>query len=245
MMAACPPVSASESVLVFAAASLTDAVSEVAGRYQESTGVGVKLSFAASSTLGRQIEAGAPAQIFVSANESWMDQLQASGLIIAESRIAPVGNALVLIAPIDSRLPPFNPGPDSNLLSLLGGDGRLALGDPAHVPAGTYAREALQKLGLWSALESRLALADNVRAALALVSRGEAPLGIVYATDASVGKVRVLGTFPASSHAPIRYPVAIVRGGNTAPARAFFEFLTGDVGLGILERHGFQRLATE
>lgn len=235
---------AADTVLVFAAASLTDAVTQVAEQFQRNTGTVVKLAFASSSTLARQIEAGAPAQVFASANEDWMDYLQQRGLIVDSSRISPIGNTLVLVAPSDSELPPITPSANTDLVTPLGPDGRLAVGDPAHVPAGRYARETLMALGLWTMLESRLAFTDNVRAALALVERGEALLGIVYGTDVRVAKVHKLGVFPISSHSTITYPFALVRGGDTAAARDFFQFLTQDEGLDTLQQHGFRLAET-
>lgn len=229
-------------VTVFAAASMTNALTEVGRVYHDKTGVDVRLSFASSSTLARQIGAGAPAQIYVSADERWMDYLAKRHLIETASRVSPIGNSLVLIAPVDSALNHVAIGPDFHLLSLLGADGRLAVGDPDHVPAGIYAKDALQNLGVWKAVEPRLALADNVRSALALVELGEVPLGIVYSTDAAISKkVKVVGVFPAKSHTPIRYPFAIVAGRRSPTVDALFAFMTGKQGLAILQRYGFTR----
>jgi molybdate transport system substrate-binding protein len=229
-----------ETVTVFAAASLTDALTAIAGAYEAETGDTVRLSFAASSTLARQIEAGAPAQIYASANERWMDHLEAAGLIEPASRVSPIANALVLVAPADEAPPPVTVDAAFDLAALLGPDGRLAVGDPAHVPAGLYARQALEHLGLWDDVAPRLAAAADVRAALALVDRGEAPLGIVYATDAAIADgVAVIGTFPADSHAPITYPFALVAGEATPAARAFFDHLTGPEAAATLAAAGF------
>jgi molybdate transport system substrate-binding protein len=200
----------------------------------------VRFSFAASSTLARQIEAGAPAQIYASANETWMDYLADRALIEPDSRISPVGNRLVLIAPVAGAADAVTITPDLDIAAMLGADGRLAVGDPAHVPAGIYAAQALKSLGLWDALAPRLARMGNVRAALALVEHGEAPLGIVYATDARITQgVRVVGTFPADSHPPITYPFAIVKGAGSDAVRALFAYITGAPGLAVLEAYGF------
>ena len=229
-----------DEVLVFAAASLTDALEEIAASYREANATVVKLSFASSSTLARQIEAGAPAHLFASADQPWMDYLAERGLVLPETRVSPIGTALVLVAPVESAVALISIDAGGDLAALLGRDGRLAVGDPEHVPAGKYAQPALSSLGLWSALERRLARADNVRATLALVARGEAPLGIVYATDARVATgVKVLGTFPAASHPPISYRMALDKGGDTPGAHAFFRFLTGQQGLSVLQRQGF------
>jgi molybdate transport system substrate-binding protein len=183
--------------------------------------------FAASSALARQIEQGAPADIFASADEPWMDYVQQRDLIVPDSRTSPLGNRLVLIAPSDQ------PGdvtltPGIDLLARLGPRGRVATGDPASVPVGKYAQAALTALGIWDAVAPRLARADNVRAALLLVERGEAPLGIVYATDVPSSKgVRVVGTFPDGSHPPVSYPFALTRRGDRPDVRALFAFLTG------------------
>jgi molybdate transport system substrate-binding protein len=193
-----------ETVTVFAAASLTDALSELGRRYEQAhPDVRVRFSFAASSAVARQIEAGAPADIFASANEEWMDYLAARELIVPDSRRVPIGNSLVLIAPLDAAIGAVAVDRHVDLAGLLG-EGRLAVGDPAYVPAGAYAEKALAFLGVWDAVAPRLARAESVRAAMALVARGEAPLGIVYATDAAIdAKVKVVGRFPPASHPPI------------------------------------------
>ncbi len=229
-------------VTVFAAASLTNAMEDVGALYREKTGEPLRFSFASSSTLARQIEAGAPAQIYASANEKWMDTLDKAGLVADGTRVSPISNSLVLIAPEDSDLEPVAITKETDLAALLGTDGRMAVGDPDHVPAGIYAAEALRALGQWDALEPRLARADDVRAALALVARGEVPLGIVYGTDAAISeKVKVLGTFPAGSHKPITYPFAIVAGNDTPAVRAVFDFIVGPEALKVFERYGFTR----
>lgn len=225
-------------ITVFAAASLTNALQDIDATYTKSMGTTVVESFASSSTLARQIEAGAPAQVFISADTKWMDYLAGKGLIAARHDL--LGNALALIAPSES---PFSPRAiDSRLdwLKLLGGDGRLAVGDPDHVPAGIYAKEALQHLGAWQEVEPRLACAEDVRGALALVERGDAPLGIVYVTDARVSrKVKIVGVFPASTHAPVVYPAAIVKGADTPLVQNYFRFLQGVDARAVFARYGF------
>jgi molybdate transport system substrate-binding protein len=199
----------------------------------------VRFSFAAASSLARQIEAGAPADIFAAASQDWMDYLAERRLIDPASRRAPIGNSLVLIAPADSPLGPIALAPGVDLAAAIGA-GRLATGDPAYVPVGQYARQALGWLGAWPAVEPRLASTENVRAALALVERGEAALGIVYATDArAAAKVRVVATFPAASHAPIVYPFAIVAGRDTPGVRRVFESLTGGAADAVYRSFGF------
>ncbi len=226
-----------EGPLVFAAASMTDAVTEIADAFAAATGIRVRLSFAASSALARQIQSGAPAAIFVSANRAWMDHVEASGLIEPASRADVAGNRLALIAPTESDLP-AEVAATPDLAGLLG-DGRLAMGDPDHVPAGLYARQALEALGQWPAIAPRLARTGDVRGALALVARGEAPLGIVYATDAAISeRVRVVALLPADSHPPIAYPAALV-GDAGDDARAFLAFLRGAQAQAIFRARGF------
>src|ERR1700733_11673957 len=196
---------AQPDLMVLAASSLTDALNEIGPAFTTATHRGVKLSYAASSALARQIEGGAPADVFVSADTDWMDYLQTRSLIDSGTRRNVVGNRLVLISPADSTVT-IKIAPHFALAKLLG-DGRLATGNPDSVPVGKYAKVALTNLGVWSDVQDKIAAADNVRAALALVSRGEAPLGIVYRTDALVEKkVRIVAEFPASSHDPIIYP---------------------------------------
>lgn len=231
---------AQAELLVFAAASTTNAVQDVITAYRDKTGQTVTASFASSSTLAKQIAQGAPAGVFLSANPKWMDFLEAEGAIVEGSRTDLLGNSLVLIAPrdtvrlvtVDAALP---------LAQMLGADGRLSVGDPDHVPAGLYARQALTALGLWEVAAPRLARASDVRAALALVARGETPLGIVYATDAAISdEVAVAGAFPEGSHPPIRYPAARIAGSG-AEAEAFLAFLKGDAAAAIFQRYGFGR----
>ena len=206
---------------VFAAASLQDGLRALEPAWRANPArPPLRLSFAASSALARQIEQGAPADLFASADEPWMDYLQQRNLVLPDSRTSPLGNRLVLIAPADQ------PGevaltPGVDLLARLGAQGRLATGDPASVPVGKYAQAALTTLGVWNATAPRIARAESVRAALLLVERGEAPLGIVYATDAAASKgVWVLGTFPEDTHPPISYPFALTRRGDRPEAQA-------------------------
>ncbi len=211
-LAGLSPQPRAEPVTVFAAASLTNALQDIGEAYTAKTGKRLRFSFASSSVLAKQIEAGAPAHIFVSADEAWMDYLQERNAIATGTRVSPIGNRLVLVAPADSPLTPAALSRGFDLAGLLGPNGRLAVGDPAHVPAGIYAKDAMTALGLWQGVESRLARADNVRAALALVETGEAPLGVVYATDAAASrKIKVVAAFPAGSHKPVTYPFAIVQ----------------------------------
>jgi molybdate transport system substrate-binding protein len=237
---AAPSAATAAEVTVFAAASLTNALQALAAQWQ-ATGRGtLRFSFAASSTLARQIEQGAAADIFASADEQWMDYLAERNLIQPASRTSVLGNTLVLIAPAASAQAPVTVGRGLDLAALLGPRGRIATGDPAHVPVGRYARQALEALGLWQAAEPRLARADNVRAALLFVERGDAPLGIVYGTDAAASQgVRIIGTFPVDSHAPISYPFALTRRGDTAEARAVLAFLTGPEARPTWRRFGF------
>jgi molybdate transport system substrate-binding protein len=224
-------------ILVFAAASLTDALREIGAEYERTTRVQVKMSFDASSNMARQIEAGAPADVFFSADIQWMDYLQHRGLIQAHTRKNVVGNRLVLIAPAASRVE-LKIAPHFPLVTALG-EGRLATGDPDSVPVGRYARSALSALGVWDAVAPRLVRAENVRAALIYVARGEAPLGIVYASDALIDKgVRVVDTFPANTHEPIVYPVALTKSANR-DAAAFIRYLTSPQGHAIFVRYGF------
>ena len=225
-------------ITVFGAASLTDALQEIGKRYETRSGDRVRFSFAASSTLARQIEAGANANLLVSADEQWMDYLAERQLIVAASRVDLLGNRLVLIVPADSRVT-VDVKPGFDLAGLLKG-GRLATGDPDHVPVGKYAQEALTALGVWNVAEPKLVRADSVRSALAFVERGEAPFGIVYATDAALAiKVRVAGVFPENSHKPIVYPMALVAGRASTSARTFYDFLRGEDARAVFRKFGF------
>jgi len=224
---------------VFAAASLTDVLQAI-GKLWAATGQPApRFSFASSSTLARQIEAGAPANLFASADEQWADWLQQSDLLVPETRRSLLTNSLVLIVPKDQART-VQVGPGLDLGALLGPDGRLATGDPSNVPAGIYAEAALKSLGVWDQVQPRLARADSVRAALLLVERGEAPAGIVYATDAAASPgVAIAGTFPPGSHPPVTYPFAVVRAYDTPAARAFLDFLAGPQARDIFIRAGF------
>ena len=223
--------------LVFAAASLTDVITEIAEEFATETGVRVRLSFAASSALARQIENGAPASVFLSANRQWMDRLDSEAAIVSASRTDIAGNRLALIA-AERNATLQAPASVTDLPDLLG-DGRLAVGDPDHVPAGLYARASLEALGLWDRIAPRLARTGDVRGALALVARGETPLGIVYATDARISdRVRLLTLLPADSHPPIAYPAALTPAADD-DARAFLAFLGGRTAQAIFRRHGF------
>jgi molybdate transport system substrate-binding protein len=232
------PAAPEGEIVVFAAASLTDAVGEIARAYEAKSGRSLKISFASSSTLARQVENGAAADIFLSADEEWMTYLDERKLVVKDSWSRPIGNHLVLISPADQSVTvELKKGVD---LAALLGDGRLATGDPAHVPVGRYAQHALEYLGAWKAVEPRLARAENVRAALALVERGEAPLGIVYATDARVAKsVKVVAQFPQESHAEIRYSFAILAGHDNADVRDASTFLTSPAALEVFRKQGF------
>ena len=227
---------------IFAAASLQDALRalEPAWRAAAPGNVPLRFSFAASSALARQIEQGAPADLFMSADEPWMDYLAERNMIAPATRISPLGNALVLVAPANSPLPALTLGRATDLTTLLG-QGRLATGDPAHVPVGRYAQQALEWMGQWQAIGPRLARADNVRSALLLVERGEAPLGIVYATDAKASQgVRAIGTFPGESHPPVTYPFAVTRRAEANPqAQAALAFLAGPATAATWQRYGF------
>ncbi len=234
------PARAPAPLLVFAAASLTDVLEEVDRAFTSRSHIEVRASYAASSVLAKQIEAGAPADVFFSADLAWLDYLQKRGLVKAGSRRDVVGNSLVLIAPADSLLH-LVIAPHFDLVGALG-EGRLATGDPDSVPVGKYARAALTQLGVWDSVATRLVRAENVRAALEYVARGEAALGIVYRTDAQAEKrVRVVGAFPPDSHPPIVYPAAVTAGAR-AQAPQFVDFLSSDEARAIFTRYGFTPL---
>ena len=230
-----------KAVTVFAAASLKNAIDDANKAFTKATGVKVVVSYAATSALVRQIEAGAPADVFLSADLRWMDYLAQKKLIKAETRVNLLGNRLVLIAPRDSKLDTVAIGKGFDI-ARLAGDGRIAVADVKAVPAGRYAKAALQTLGAWPAAEKKLAQAENVRAALAYVSRGEAPIGIVYATDARIDKgVKVVGIFPEGSHPPITYPVAATINAKPEAAR-YLDFLRTSGAKSIFEAFGFSFL---
>ena len=227
-------------VVVFAAVSLTEALQDVAALWEAGGEARVRFNFAASAMLARQIDQGAGAQIFASADEAWMDWVQARGLIAADTRRALLGNRLVLVAPVDHVPTGVVIVPGMDLVALLRPHGRLAIGDPASVPAGSYAKQALTRLGVWSDIEGRLARTQNVRGALLLVERGEAPLGIVYATDAAASRgVGVVAVFPAALSAKISYPFAVTRAGDTPAARRFLDFLAREAAGAVFRRRGF------
>ena len=229
-------------VLVFAAASLKTALDAIAAQWRTETGGRVTISYAASSTLAKQIENGAPAELYISADEDWMDYLQQRKLIDPKTRIDLLGNRLVLIAPADSAAR-VTIGPGFPLAALIG-DGRLAMADPEAVPAVRYAKAALDALGVWPALTGRIAAAENVRAALLLVARGEAPLGIVYQTDAAADPaVRIVGSFPPESHPPIVYPMALSSAAGP-DSRAFAAYLRGPAAGALFEAQGFTLLGS-
>jgi len=226
-------------ITVFAAASLTNAMQDIAKEYKKEKNVEVVSSFASSSTLARQIEAGAPADLFISADQKWMDYAVDKKAIDTSSRETLLGNSLVAVAPKASKLDKVTIDAKTDWTRLLDG-GRLAVGDPDHVPAGIYAKEALQKLGAWETLSPKLAPAEDVRGALALVERNEAPLGIVYGSDAVASKgVKVVGTFPEDSHKKVEYPLAIIDGHKNATVSAFYDYLKGPQASAIFKRYGF------
>src|SRR5471032_1160963 len=228
------------SITVFAAASLTNVLQDLADGFTKDSMIPVRFSFAASSALARQIENGSRADVFFSADLEWMDYLQSRKLIQATTRHDVLGNQLVLVAPADSNVT-LKIEPHFALAATLG-NGRLATGDPDSVPVGRYAHEALANLGVWDEVSARLVRADSVRSALAFVDRGEAALGIVYATDALIdNKVRVVDTFPAISHMPIIYPVALTAGAKPDAAK-FLAYIRSPAGDIAFRRYGFTPL---
>ncbi|WP_213288260.1 molybdate ABC transporter substrate-binding protein [Bradyrhizobium sp. sGM-13] len=238
-----PAAALEKSLTVFAAASMKNALDEIDAAYAAKTGIKITVSYAASSALARQIEQGAPADIFISADTDWMDYAIGKKTINEPSRVNLLGNSIVLIAPKDSKIDHVNIGPGFDLAKLAG-DGRMATGDVKSVPAGKYAKAALEKLGAWQAAEPKFAMAVDVRAALTLVARGEAALGIVYSTDAKVEPgVKIIGTFPADSHSTIIYPVAAT---TTAKPEAsdYLVFLRSTAAKAIFEKYGFKFLVS-
>jgi molybdate transport system substrate-binding protein len=231
------PAIAADNITAFAAASLTDAMNAVGKAYEAKTGTHVVFSFAASSVLAKQIENSAGADMFMSADEDWMNDLDKHGLVAPGTRHDLLGNHLVMVAPAGLKIA-IKIAPKFDLAGALGSS-RLAVADPASVPAGKYGKAALTNLGVWDSVSGKLAIAENVRAALAFVARGETTLGIVYNTDAQVEpRVHVVGMFPDSSHAPIVYPVALVKGGK--PGAADFEkYLSGADATAIFKKYGF------
>ena len=232
------PAFAADKIVVFAAASMKNALDNADAAFAKETGKEVTVSYAASGPLAKQLENGAPADVFISADTNWMDYVAGKKLIKDDSRVNLLGNKLVLVAAKD-KAKPVEIKQGFDLASLLG-DGRLAMGQPESVPAGKYGKTALEKLGVWSSVEKKVAGAESVRAALALVSRGEAPYGIVYQTDVSADPgVAVVGTFPADSHPPIVYPVAITSSSKNPDVQAYFDYLKSAKAVPFFEHEGF------
>ncbi|MEX6002967.1 molybdate ABC transporter substrate-binding protein [Providencia vermicola] len=230
---------AAEKITVFAAASLTNAMNEISEQFQKESKVEVVSSYASSSTLARQIEQGAPANLFISADQQWMDYAIDKQLMVENTRYTLLGNELVLIAPKDSKIEKVDINKQTDWKKLLDG-GRLAVGDPDHVPVGIYAKEALNYLGAWDTVNPMLARTNNVRSGMALVERDEAPLGIVYGSDAVASqKVKVVGIFPADSHKPVEYPMAIVKDQDNKATRDFYEYLKTPEASEVFKRYGF------
>ncbi|MCW5773904.1 MAG: molybdate ABC transporter substrate-binding protein [Rhodospirillaceae bacterium] len=236
---AAPAVSAQErGPLVFAAASLKNALDDIAAAWQRESGKRPAVSYAGSSALAKQIAAGAPADLFISADLAWMDFLAKRGLVAADKRVNLLANRIVLIAPADSKVS-VAIGAKLDLAPALG-NGRLAMANADAVPAGKYGKAALMALGAWDGVKDRVAQAQNVRAALLLVARGEAPLGIVYRTDAAVEpKVKIVALFPEATHPPIVYPAAVLAQAKDPAANAFFAYLRAPAAKAIFERYGF------
>jgi molybdate transport system substrate-binding protein len=230
----------SPDVTVFAAASLKNALDPIAAEYQRETGKRVAIAYAASSALAKQIEQGAPADLFISADLDWMDELQKKNLIRPDTRRSLLGNRIVLVAPVDrAQSLDLKPGALAAVLS----QGRLAIANVAAVPAGRYGKAALETLGLWDEVSARLAQAENVRAALTFVSRGEAPLGIVYETDVRADpNVTIVARFPETSHPPIVYPAALTVSARQEAARRFLDHLRAPASTAVFAREGFTPL---
>jgi molybdate transport system substrate-binding protein len=232
-------VAQADDVVVFAAASLKDSLDAINADWQKATGKHATISYAASSALAKQIEAAAPADVFISADLDWMDYLDKKNLIAPGTRHNLLGNSLVLIAPADGSAGPVDIAPGFPLAKLLGG-GKLAMADPNAVPAGKYGKAALTKLGVWDAVSGSVAAAENVRACLLLVARGEAPFGIVYKTDAAIEpKVKIVGTFPADSIPPIIYPIGQTASSKNPDAAAFIAYLSSPDATKQFEHFGF------
>jgi molybdate transport system substrate-binding protein len=233
---------AQEQITVFAAASLKNALDDTNTAFTKATGIKVVTSYEASSALARQIEQGALADVLISADLRWMDYLAERKLINSDSRTNLLGNKLVLIAPADSKLDHVTIGQGFDI-ARLAGDGRIAVADVKAVPAGLYAKAALEKLGAWAAAEPKLAQAENVRATLAFVARGETPVGIVYETDAKIEpKVKIIGAFPDNSYPPVTYPVAATADIKKTGVEKYFNFLRTPAAKAIFERYGFSHL---
>ncbi len=231
---------AKEKVTVFAAASLNNALTEIGKNFTREHNINAVFSFASSSTLARQIAQGAPAQVYLSANQNWMDYLVEQQAVAASSRITLLRNSLVLIAPQTSPVNNIELNSHWNISASIG-DSRLAVGDPDHVPAGRYAKQALENLGLWQQAEPLLARGSDVRGALVLVERGESPLGIVYGTDALVTKkIKTVATFPADSHKAIEYPLVLVDEKPSPAVTAFYQYLQGAGARAVFVKYGFE-----
>ena len=229
-----------DTVTVFAAASTTNAMTDIGQLYMAQQKDKIRFSFASSSTLAKQIDNGAPADIYVSANVKWMDYLINKRMILPNSRVDLLGNRIVLIVPSQSALKHIDIKPDFPLENYLG-DGRLAMGDPEHVPAGMYGKEALKRLKVWQRVKNKVAGMKDVRAALMMVERGEVPLGLVYSTDAAISsKVRIVGVFPPETHSPIIYPVAIVANHGRPSVERFMAFLKSEAARTVFEKYGFR-----
>ena len=232
------PALAADKITVFAAASMKNALDNIDAAFTKETGKQVTASYAASGPLAKQLENGAPADVFISADTDWMDYVAKKKLIKDDSRVNLLGNQIVLVTAKD-KVKPVEIKQGMDLAGLLG-DGRLAIGQPESVPAGKYGKAALEKLGLWSSVEHKVAGAESVRAALALVSRGEAPYGIVYQTDVSADPgVAIAGTFPEDSHPPIIYPIAITASSTNPDVQAYFDYLKSDKAVPFFEHEGF------
>jgi len=244
VLAGAPPTAAAQekTLTVFAAASLKNALDDTNTAFSKATGIKVVASYAASSALAKQIEQGAPADVFISADLRWMDYAAEHKLIKPDTRVNLLGNKLVLIAPQDSKLDTVAIGKGFDIAKLAG-DGRIAVADVKAVPAGLYAKAALESLGAWQAVESKLAMAENVRATLAFVARGETPIGIVYETDAKIEpKVKIIGVFPDGSYPPVTYPVAATAATTTPAAARYLNFLRTGAARAIFEKYGFSFL---
>lgn len=243
VVAAIPLPALAADTLVFAAASLKNALDTAVTTYRAATGKRIVVSYEASSTLAKQIEQAAPADIFFSADLAWMDYLADRNLVVPDTRRSLLGNALVLVVPQGSTAA-TTIAPHFDIAALLGTDGRLAMANVESVPAGKYGKAALEALGVWRIVADRIVQGDNVRAALAFVAQGEAPAGIVYATDAvAEPKVKVIGTFPADSHPPIVYPVALTTFSTNPDARAFLDYLKSPAAGPAFSAQGFTVLS--
>jgi molybdate transport system substrate-binding protein len=236
------PLVAQEQITVFAAASLKNAIDDANAAFTKATGVKVTASYAASSALAKQVEQGAPADIFISADLQWMDYVGERKLIKPDTRVNLLGNRLVLIAPADSKITSMTIGQGFDIAKLAG-SGRIAVADVNAVPAGRYAKAALEKLGAWAAAEPKLAQAENVRATLAFVARDETPIGIVYETDAKAEpKVKIIGGFPDSSYPPVTYPAAATAATTKQSVPQYLHFLRSPAAKAIFEKYGFSFL---